>query len=97
MSHYDTTFGWYLFNVIPLTIVFNWFYLKSRGSVIPVMLLHAGVNAIGNFVPTPDVVLGGVGSFTFLRGLVYWAMAIVLVIMTKGRLGADSNNTQLGD
>jgi membrane protease YdiL (CAAX protease family) len=97
LSHYGTTFGWYLFNVLPLTVVFNWFYLKSRRSVIPVMLLHAGVNAIGNFVPTPDVVLSGLRSFTDLRGLVYWAMAIVLVILTKGRLGADSNDTQLGD
>jgi membrane protease YdiL (CAAX protease family) len=96
LSHYGDTFGWYLFNLIPLTALFNWFYLKSRGSVIPVMLLHAGVNAIGNYVPTPDVVLGGLGSSTVLRGLVYWAMAIVLVILTKGRLGADANKTQLG-
>jgi membrane protease YdiL (CAAX protease family) len=97
LSHYGTTFGWYLFNLIPLTVVFNWFYLKSRGSVIPVMLLHAGTNAIGNYVPTPMVVLGGFGTEMFLRGSVYWVMAIVIVILTKGRLGADSNNTQLGD
>jgi membrane protease YdiL (CAAX protease family) len=96
LSGYGTTFGWYLFDVIPLTVIFNWFYLKSHKSVIPVMLLHAGVNVIDNFVPTPDVVLSGLGSFTVLRGIVYWAMAIVLVILTKGRLGADSNNTQLG-
>jgi membrane protease YdiL (CAAX protease family) len=97
LSVYGTTSGWYLFDLIPLTVVINWFYLKSRGSVIPVMLLHAGVNVIDNFVPTPDVVLSGLGSFTVLRGMVYWAMAIVLVILTKGRLGADFNNTQLGD
>jgi len=97
LNHYGTTFGWYLFNVIPLTAIFNWFYLKSRRSVIPVMLLHAGTNVIANFIPTPMAVLGGLGTEIFLRGLVYWAMAIVLVILTKGRLGADSNNTQLGD
>jgi membrane protease YdiL (CAAX protease family) len=97
LSHYGTTFGWYLFNLIPLTVIYNWFYLKSRGSVIPVMLLHAGTNMIGNFIPIPMVVLGGLGTEVFLRGLVYWVMAIVIVILTKGRLGADSNNTQLGD
>jgi hypothetical protein len=43
------------------------------------------------------VVLGGLGTSTVLRGMVYWVMAIVIVILTKGRLGADSNNTQLGD
>jgi membrane protease YdiL (CAAX protease family) len=97
MSHYGTTFGWFLFNVIPLTVVLNWFYLKSHRSVIPVMLLHAGTNAIGNYVPTPMVVLSGFGTEMFLRGSVYWMMAIVIIILTKGRLGADSKNTQLGD
>jgi membrane protease YdiL (CAAX protease family) len=95
LSQYDTTFGWYLFNVIPLTVVLNWFYLKSRRSVIPVMLLHASTNVIENFVPTPMVVLGGLGTWTVLRGTVYWVMAIVIVIFTRGRLGPDSNNTPL--
>jgi len=97
MTAYGTTFGWYLFNVIPLTIIFNWFYLKSRESVIPVMLLHAGVNAIGNYVPTPMMVLGGFGTEMFLRGSVYWVMAIVIIIFTRGGLDADSNVTQLWD
>jgi len=95
MSHYDTTFGWYLFNVIPLTVVLNWFYLKSRKSVIPVMLLHASTNVIGNFVPTPMDVLGGLGTWTVLRGIVYWGMAIALAIVTKGRLGWDAADTDL--
>ena len=95
LSQYGTTFGWYLFNVIPLTVVLNWFYLKSRKSVIPVMLLHASTNVIDNFVPTPMEVLGGLGTWFVLRSLVYWAMAIVLVILTKGRLGCDSTDTNL--
>jgi membrane protease YdiL (CAAX protease family) len=90
MSHYDTTFGWYVFNVLPLTFIFNWFYLKSRSRVIPVMLFHAGTNVIGDFFPTPAVVLGGLGTGFVLRGIVYWAIAIVLIILTRGRLGYDS-------
>ena len=70
LSGYGVTFGWYLFNLIPLTVIFNWFYLKPSGNVVPVMLLHAGVNIIENFVPTPDTVLGGLGSSTVLRGTV---------------------------
>jgi membrane protease YdiL (CAAX protease family) len=95
MGHYDTTFGWYLFNVIPLTVVLNWFYLKSRKSVIPVMLLHASTNVIGNFVPTPMDVLGGLGTFMFLRGAVYWGMAVALIVVTKGRLGWDWTDADL--
>lgn len=89
MGHYDTTFGWYLFGLIPLTCIFNWLYLISRKSVIPVMLFHAGTNVIGSFIPTPMDVLGGLGTFVFLRGVVYWGITIVLLIMTRGRLGYD--------
>ena len=95
LSQYGTTFGWYLFNLIPLTVVLNWFYLKSHKSVIPVMLLHASTNVIASFVPTPMEVLGGLGTYMVLRGLVYWAMAIVIIILTKGRLGSESTKTNL--
>ena len=90
MNYYDTTFGWYLFNLIPLTFIINWLYLKSHRSVIPVMLLHSGTNVISSFIPTPGDVLEGLGTFVFLRGLVYWGMAIVLLITTMGRLGYDT-------
>ncbi len=93
LSEYGTTFGWYLFNLIPLTVVLNWLYLKSRKSVVPVMLLHARTNVIGNLVPTPMVVLGGFGTYMVLRGLVYWATAIVIAILSKGRLGFQLTDT----
>jgi membrane protease YdiL (CAAX protease family) len=87
MSHYDTTFGWYLFNILPLTFIFNWFYLKSRESIFPVMLFHAGTNVISSFIPTPMDVLDGLGTWMVLRGAVYWGMAIIILIITNGRLG----------
>ena len=87
MGNYETSFGWYVFNVVPLTVILNWFYLTSRYNVIPVMLLHASTNVIDRFAPTPTDVLGGLGTFMVLRGTVYWAIAIVLIAATKGRLG----------
>jgi membrane protease YdiL (CAAX protease family) len=92
MGHYDTSFGWYLFDLIPLTVILNWLYLRSRKSVIPVMLLHAGTNVISAFIPTPVDVLGGLGTYMLLRGLVYWGMAIVLLVVAKGRMGYDSTD-----
>jgi membrane protease YdiL (CAAX protease family) len=88
MNHYNTTIWWYLFNLIPLTFILNWFYMRSRGSVIPVMLLHAGTNVIEHFFPTPMVLLGGLADYMVLRGLIYWLMAIVLVVATRGWLGS---------
>ncbi|TFH18061.1 CPBP family intramembrane metalloprotease [Candidatus Bathyarchaeota archaeon] len=87
MSYYGTTFGWYLFEVIPLTFILNWFYLKSHQSVIPVMFLHAGTNMIYHFIPAPAQVLLGFAAFIPIRGVVYWGMAIVILVGTKGRLG----------
>jgi membrane protease YdiL (CAAX protease family) len=92
LGEYGTNLGWYLFSLIPLTVVLNWFYLKSHKSVIPVMLLHASTNVVDNFVPTPDVVLGRLGTWTVLRGMVYWVMAIMIIIFTRGRLGARTDD-----
>jgi membrane protease YdiL (CAAX protease family) len=92
MNYYDTTFGWYLFNLIPLTFILNWLYLKSYQSVIPVMLLHTGTNVISSFIPTPGDVLQGIGTYFVIRGIVYWGMAIVLLITTKGRLGYNKTD-----
>ncbi len=39
---------------------------------------------------------GGLGTYMVLRGLVYWAMAIVIAIVTKGRLGCESTDAQRG-
>jgi len=87
MGRYETDMGWYLLNVLPLTVLLNWCYLRSRGSVVPVMLFHAGVNVIGSFFPTPHDVLGGVGTYMLLRSLVYWVGAAAVIAATKGRLG----------
>jgi len=97
LSHYGDTFGWYLFNLLPLTVLLNWFYLKSRGSVIPVMFLHASTNIIENFVPMPMVLVDGIGTSTVLRGMVYWAMAVVILIFTKCRLGVDAGDNRFVD
>lgn len=92
MSHYDTEFIWYLFNIIPLTFIFNWLYLKSHQCVIPVMLFHAGTNVIGSFIPAPTDVLDGFGTFMVLRGIVYWGLAVIIVVLTKGNLGYKYRN-----
>jgi membrane protease YdiL (CAAX protease family) len=82
MKSYGTNIYWYMFNLVPLTFLFNWFYMKSKGSIWPVMLFHAGTNVIYHFMPTPINVLAPWGDFTALRGIVYWIMVIVLFTLT---------------
>ena len=92
MNHYGTSFAWYLFDVPALTFIFNWLYYKSRMSVLPVMLFHAGTNVIGSYIPTPSDVLPTLDSYMFVRGVVYWAIAAILLISTKGRLAVCRSN-----
>jgi membrane protease YdiL (CAAX protease family) len=87
MDSYGTDFVTYTFNVTGLTIILNWFWFRSRGCVIPVMLAHAGTNVIGRYLPTPDTVLDGDGSFMVLRGIVYWVLALAIIVATRGTLG----------
>jgi len=82
MGSYQTNIFWYAFNLIPLTFLFNWFYQRSRGSVWPVMLFHAGTNVIGSFIPAPMNLAEIWSDFVFLRGVVYWIMAAVLFAAT---------------
>lgn len=82
MTIYGTNIYWYAFNLIPLTFLFNWFYEKSRASIWPVMLFHAGTNVIERFMPAPENVMGVWGGATALRGIVYWIMALVLFAAT---------------
>jgi len=82
MRDYQTNIFWYAFNLIPLTFLFNWFYQKSRGSIWPVMLFHAGTNVIGSFIPAPLNLPEIWNDFIALRGIVYWLMAIVLIVVT---------------
>lgn len=87
MGNYGTDFLTYTFNIVGLTVILNWFWFRSRGCVIPVMLAHAGTNVIGRYIPTPDDVLDGAGTFMVLRGIVYWVLALTIIIVTKGTLG----------
>ena len=82
MGHYQTNIFWYAFNLIPLTYLLNWFYQKSRGSIWPVMLFHAGTNVIGSFIPAPSNLVDIWNDFITLRGIVYWVMAAVLFAAT---------------
>jgi hypothetical protein len=56
------------------------------------MLLHAGTNVLGSFLPTTDLIIGGLDSFMILRGVVYWGMAVTILFTTRGRLGVGTIN-----
>jgi membrane protease YdiL (CAAX protease family) len=78
--------------VIPLTLIMTWVYLKSRRSTIPVMLMHTGGNLYGSMLTSSLILetvlvdLPGL-DFTILKTIYYTAVALILLIVTKGQLG----------
>ncbi len=42
---------WYVAHTVAITFTFTWLFNSSAGSVVPVMLLHAGLNAVASWIP----------------------------------------------
>jgi uncharacterized protein len=50
----NQSFPVYLLEVTALSVAIAWLYAKTRGSLLPVMLLHAAVNNTKDIVPAAD-------------------------------------------
>jgi len=49
---YETFWGWTFLGTIADAIIFTWVFNKTRGSLIPVLLLHASIATTGLFIST---------------------------------------------
>jgi len=80
---------------IPLSIIANWLTFKARRSALPAMLLHAGTNGYGALFVLEGASLGAVSlGFTGLKTVVYWVVALALIVASRGRLGYDRPTLQ---
>jgi membrane protease YdiL (CAAX protease family) len=85
---------WFLLYVLGLSLIMTWLYLKSNKSVLPVMLLHGASNQVFNYFPMETVVIRSLGyDFNVLKTIVYWTIALILLIVTTGQLGWRSDKT----
>ena len=57
--------------IIPLAIVFTWFYNRTRGNLFLLVCLHTTVNVMDGFIPYSD-----------LLWLALWVIFSVVVIIT---------------
>jgi hypothetical protein len=51
---YGQSFPFYLLQVTALSVTMAWLYANTRGSLLPVMLLHAAVNNTKDIVPSAE-------------------------------------------
>lgn len=93
----DQPFFWLLIYCIPLSMILTWLYYKSKRSIIPVMLLHAGTNVVFSYFPMETKVFENVDDeFTLMKTIVYFLFAIVLLVITRGSLGYENQISNRG-
>ncbi len=84
----DQPFIWLLIYCIPLSMILTWLYYRSRKSIIPVMLLHAGTNVVFRYFPMETKVFDSIADeFTLIKTIVYQLIAVILLITPRGSLG----------
>jgi uncharacterized protein len=78
---------WYGLAGIALTVVFTWLFNNTKGSVLLATLAHTSVDAffVGQFFNAP--VVSGTSLLPFATGVV--PVALLLIIVTRGRLGYE--------
>jgi CAAX protease family protein len=90
------------------TVIYTWVYNRTQGSILIAMLFHASGNAAASWLTTliarsdivmPDDGLAGyLVETNWLSTLAYGVVALLLIVMTRGRLGIqDAQGTPLDE
>jgi len=79
---------WFTAFSVAAVVIFTYVFNRTKGSLLIVTLLHASQNAWSNLLsdnsPRP---------FYFTVAL-FWALALVLLLITKGKLGYSSDESE---
>ena len=91
---FGQSFPLYMLQVIALSVTMAWLYSNTRGSLLPVMLLHAAVNNTKDIVPSMDT--GATNPWAFSHSPVAWVTvslmwlcAVYFLIRMRGRRNPD--------
>jgi membrane protease YdiL (CAAX protease family) len=76
---------------VALTVVHTWVFNGTRSSLLSVMLLHAAINTSARLI-LPNIPGLSRDEGNLLLVVVYGLVALLLVVLTKGRLAAPSRN-----
>jgi membrane protease YdiL (CAAX protease family) len=79
--------GWFLLEVVALTVMMSWVAINTRGAVIPAILMHWASNRF-------TILEGQGGMYT---AIIYTVAAIVIIAATRGRLGLRQEKGNAAD
>jgi membrane protease YdiL (CAAX protease family) len=84
---------WFMAFTIAIVFQMTWMFNQTRGSVLLVALYHAGQNAWANLLDTtPKPGPNDLRPF-ILAVVLMWAVAVVVIAATRGRLGYEPDTS----
>ena len=84
----DQSFFWLVMYCIPLSFILSWLYKRAKNSIIPAMLFHGAGNVVFRYFPVQDDVIDwAVDEFSMIKTLVYWLLAIIILLTSARRPG----------
>jgi membrane protease YdiL (CAAX protease family) len=70
-----------------LAVITTWLTNKADGSVMPAVFLHYATNLYGDYLLSTDVFVEPLNlSFTMIKASIYWLIALILLLQTRGTL-----------
>ncbi|GAA2158041.1 CPBP family intramembrane glutamic endopeptidase [Actinomadura napierensis] len=85
--HWWTTLGAFLFMSVAISYLITWVFNHTRESLPAALVLHATNNTVASIV-LPELFPHAEGSWMLTGGAIgYGAAALVLLVVTRGRLG----------
>jgi uncharacterized protein len=73
----------FLVDIPAKSVLFTWFFLHTRGSVLLAMLLHGATNL---FVVSPDLSVTGDLMLPLIAVTAKWMLVVVLVVVAGPKL-----------
>ena len=70
-----------------LAVISTWLTQKAKGSVMPAVFLHYATNLYGDYLLETDIFVEPLNlNFTLIKTAIYWVIAIILLLRTRGTL-----------
>jgi membrane protease YdiL (CAAX protease family) len=83
--------------ILGQAVVLTWIYNTSSGSVLLAILFHGAVNVASRLLLEPILGQDGFGAVWWLMAAAYALVAVVLLGVTRGRLGRGAATTTTPD
>jgi len=84
LPHQFWPFSFFVMVLAPISFLFTWLYLQSRGSVLTAILFHSSINSAIHFLPILPPRYPGLGPFVLWIAIT-WAVGLLVLWLDRKR------------